>query len=75
MTPDKKKEFIEGLVASVRNEIVDKVKHMPDHWDGHELRRYIADKFDESASWPAIGTTEHWKRRKEYRESILIRNL
>ena len=74
MTPIQKRAFIDELVNNVHSAIVDKIDAMPDDWDGHELRRYIADKFDDSAM--TIGRDKSYARRfKAYKNEVLIRNL
>lgn len=49
MTKDQKIDFIHDLVNAVRKRIIDRVNEMPEEWDGHELRRYIADQFADRA--------------------------
>jgi len=45
MTAEEKVEFITNLTASVRDALIRAVPHMPEEWDGHELRQYLADLF------------------------------
>src|SRR3990167_1436659 len=47
MTRSEQKKFVRELCFNVMHSIL--VKKLPEEWDGHELRRYIADKFDECA--------------------------
>jgi hypothetical protein len=51
---------------------------MPEEWDGHELRRYIADKFEEAVL--TVGRSgpygrEHRKRFSKYRNTVLVNGL
>lgn len=67
MTPEQQREFISDLTLAVRTKILN--ADIPADWDGIELRQYIADKFAEQvADMPRA-------RRREYSNTILIRNL
>ena len=79
MTPKDKRFFIRDLIGNVCNDILAKVDDMPDEWDGHELRRYIADRF-EQASIGVLGrgrvrSSGATKRMRDYRNTVLERNL
>jgi hypothetical protein len=52
-------------------------RKMPDTWDGHELRRYIADKFEEATITLKPGTKDAGYRRRlrEYQAIRIERNL
>jgi hypothetical protein len=52
MTKDEKQQFIGDLIATVRASIVARIDEMPEEWDGLELRRYIADKFNDEVFDP-----------------------
>lgn len=77
MDTDEKRRFIGELIANVEKDIIGKVPEMPKHWDGHELRRYIADRFEQTAlTLRARGTEKaHLRRLHAYRNEVLIRNL
>lgn len=60
--------FVNELVENVRKDIVERVqKEAPESWDGHELRQYIADKFNE-----AVFVKMNKARMKEYQNTIMI---
>jgi hypothetical protein len=51
---------------------------MPDEWDGIELRQFIANKFAaqcRSMSMPAGLTAADRKRKRDYENEVLVRNL
>jgi hypothetical protein len=74
MTPIEKRAFIDELISNVHRDIVDRIPHMPSEWDGHEIRRYIADKFADSAM--SLGSDKSFARRfREYKNEVLVRNL
>jgi len=47
MDVPQKLTFIHELVDNVKNDIIRKVKDMPEEWDGIELRWYISEIFGE----------------------------
>lgn len=76
MTKREKTKFIRDLIAAVQKDIVKKVGEMPEEWDGHELRRYVADKFEESSmTIKRKGDPEMRRRRRRYENEVLVRNL
>jgi hypothetical protein len=72
MTKADKRRFIRSLVDSIRREALAKVDLMPEDWDGHELRQYLADKF-------AFETTrmlrENRRRWRNYRNTVASTSL
>ena len=69
MTQAEKEKFINDLVGHVRREIVESIPKMPEEWDGHELRLYIAEKFSDKKNKLAPS------RLKAYASEVLVRNL
>lgn len=78
MTPADKRKFIKSLCDSTRDHILGKVDAMPDNWDGHELRRYIADEFEHQNGLLARGRVRDngaSKRLQAYRSDVMTRPL
>ncbi len=78
MTEAQKETFVRELISNVQADILRRIPEMPDEWDGHELRRYIADKFDESAI--TVGRKgpygrDYVARTRAYRNEVTVRNL
>lgn len=78
MTDQEKIRFLRELTDNVVAEAIRRVPDMPDDWDGHELRRYLADKFDDAAM--TVGRKgpfgkDYAKRTKAYRNTVLVSNL
>ena len=75
MTNKEQLEFTTKIINSQRDHILEKIKMNAENiesWDGHELRKYIADKY----LWGAVGNFEmKGKRKKEYGNTVLINNL
>jgi len=70
MTQQEKRRFINELMTTLKRDILAKVPDMPEQWDGHELRRYIADRAIDCCFIPMQG-----KRAKEYKQAVITRNL
>ena len=45
-----KRAFVRSLANSVRDAILARADAMPDEWDGHELRQFLADEFEREKS-------------------------
>jgi hypothetical protein len=76
MHANEKTVFVKSLIATIQTEIMKKIHKMPEEWDGIELRQYIADKFMEQATLTPPGLTPGGqKRRRNYRNTVLIENL
>ncbi len=78
MNAAEKRRFIRDLIRNVQADILAKVEKMPEDWDGHELRRYVADTFDRSAM--TVGRKGPYgkpyaKRTRDYRNEVIVRNL
>lgn len=69
-----KRAFVRDLMTSVRKDVLAKIAQMPENWDGIELRWYVADKFAASALNP-IGISYQQKRKRDYDNEVLVRNL
>jgi len=72
MTTIEQKTFIIDLVENVKQELLKKVREYPDNWDGVELRWLIKDKFEEIV---LEGFNKNSKRKKEYKNEVLINNF
>ncbi len=78
MNAEQKFAFAAELIDSVKFEILGRIDDMPEDWDGIELRRYIADKFEESVGVLARGrvrSSGNSNRLRAYHNEVLVRNL
>lgn len=75
MTPTNKRRFLRELTKNILNDAITKVDRMPDHWDGIELRRFLADKFAESAMCMPKARGHEGRRRRDYENEVITRNL
>ncbi len=65
-TPEGKAHFIQTVCDRLRDGATERIPAMPQEWDGHELRLYLAQLFsDEVTSHISQG-----KRRREYQNTI-----
>ena len=74
MTKQDKKKFVRDLMKSLTLDIINKVEAMPDEWDGHELRMYIAERVDNEANYLRRDKGMR-KRLREYRHAVIVHNL
>jgi hypothetical protein len=71
MNAREKARFIRELSKALTAEMLAAIPKMPEEWDGHELRQYMADK---SAGVVFSGTMPR-KRLREYRNTRLVENF
>ena len=77
MTREQHKTFVYELINSVKADIIEAIdqKKLPDEWDGHELRRYIADRFDQCVFGSTAMRDKRSRRYKNYQKTVLTRGL
>ena len=75
MTRAEQKRFVHNLTASIRDEILSKIKsgRVPEQWDGIELREMLAQKF-KYESW-YLQQTEYKERKKAFDNDCNMNNL
>ncbi len=59
------------LIDRVKADILEAIPQMPEEWDGHEIRQYIAEVFTRNV-FPSV---MNGKRLKDYRNEVVVRNL
>lgn len=70
MTRTEQRRFIRELVRNVERDLLKSVPRIPAHWDGHELRAYIRERFAEVDMRTLQGA-----RKREYRSAVFTLNL
>lgn len=79
LTLAEKRRFTRDLIKSVERKLVNEVLlKCPEEWDGIELRQLIADSFlarVSSVTFRAGLTPGDRKRRSDYKNEVLVRNL
>jgi hypothetical protein len=68
--PIGKRDFIRSFCNRLRDVAIERVPAMPNEWDGHELRLYLAQLFSDE-----VTLTGNSKRRAEYRKALMMNNL
>lgn len=70
---DQKVKFVNDILDSIKETIVEKInsKKVPEHWNGVQLRQYIADIVKEQVLYIPMER----KAMKEYENDCLINNL
>lgn len=61
-------DIVRSLCDSIRDEVIAAVPHMPAGWDGHEVRKYLADKFKHEVR----GTAMTGKRLRQYERTVAV---
>ena len=74
MEAEEKKKFVRQLILNVEIDILKKVDKMPEEWDGHELRQYIADQFARCVIGDYM-TNKKSRRFKDYRNVMETTDL
>ena len=64
------KAMVKGILKSLEKTLLDKLKDLPDEWDGIEIRQWIADTYANHFSYKMDR-----KRMKNYRNTRLVNNL
>lgn len=70
-----KRQFIIELLANVQKELLAKLPQVPEEWDGHELRQWIAGRFQDAADMSKCMKDRRSKRRKDFDNEVIMRNL
>lgn len=71
MTRMEQQKLVSDLVNRVAGEVLDVIGDgsTPAHWDGFELRQYVADRF--AANVSPMGRV----RMREYQNDVIVNNL
>ena len=74
MTKTQQKAFVRSLAKSVVAECVGHIRadKVPESWDGHELRMWMAEKFEDSAEMSVIHKEPRSRRARAYRNYMLV---
>lgn len=69
--PEGKIKLVRDLTASVLKTVEGHIRsgRIPETWDGHELRAYLAEKFEESKA------SMDGRRLKDYKNDVIVNNL
>ena len=73
MTEQERSTFTAELIDAVKSEILAKIPKMPDEWDGHELRVYIAEQFMDAATMSRVSREP--RARQRYNRDVISNNL
>jgi hypothetical protein len=63
------RQFVTDLCDNLRSDLLESVNKVPENWDGHELREWVADTAGQFKGG-MIRT-----RKREYKKDILVNNL
>jgi hypothetical protein len=66
MDAKEKEKFVRDLVGNVLETVIKAIPAMPEDWNGHELRQYLADKFADNTFM------KKGKGLKRYRNTVAV---
>lgn len=72
MNNQEKKQFVKSILSSLQEAVTKKINDMPEEWDGHEIRKFIADYYD---CHYTITSAMIGKRKKDYDNTLTVSNL
>jgi hypothetical protein len=77
MTKNEQADFIGDLLHNVAQSLLDKIHSgkVPEEWNGHELRCWVADTIEDSARLSTIRKEPRSRRARDYRNTVLVNNL
>lgn len=68
MNKKEQQKLVETICNDLKETLLSKVQHCPEHWDGIELRRWIGDYYN--MHYKNLGTFDG-KRRKDYNNEMI----
>ena len=68
MTREQQKQFVVELTENVTKDMLKVIAYVPEEWDGHELRQWIADRFAQCS----FTLKENKRRYREYKNTVLV---
>jgi hypothetical protein len=72
MSKTDQERIVRELLNGARTALLQKLPNIPDGWDGHELRQWVADYF----TWQTTALLRSDRRRlSDYKQMVLTRNL
>jgi hypothetical protein len=76
MEKHEQRRFVKGLINNIHSEIETKIAkgQIPESWDGHELRKYLADRFADAVIGSYM-TDKKCRRYREYKNTVMVNNL
>jgi hypothetical protein len=68
MTKDDQEVFIKDVLKSFNEGILEKVPHLPETWDGFEIREYMLSFFKQHWVW----TSMKGRRLRSFRNELIV---
>ena len=65
-------KFIRELCDNIRDDVLSQVDRMPFEWDGHELRMYLAERFNRCTAISHIKKEPRGRRAKQYKCTVCL---
>jgi hypothetical protein len=71
MTKTEKRKFIKDCLKGLEKTLLDRLSHVPEGWDGHELRHWIADRAKSELAYVPLNKI----RKADYENDVIVENL
>lgn len=77
MERHKQRNLVDQLIFNIAGEVRGRIDmgDVPEDWDGHELRQWLANKFNDSARMSDCMRDKRSKRRRDFDNEVIVRNL
>ena len=72
MTKKEQRTFVRVLMATVQKGMLEDIRRVPESWDGHELRQWMAERFERNT---VMEGALYRGRLREYQKTILTKDL
>lgn len=72
MTRADQKTFINTVCKNLKKGLLEKIKDIPEEWDGHELRLWVKDYYETNF---VVTSAMKGSRLKDYKNEIIVKNL
>jgi hypothetical protein len=77
ITKARQKLFVKELTENICRDVMQLIDagDVPENWDGHELRCWLADRFEGAAAMSLIRRESHRARAKSFKNHCIVHNL
>ena len=73
MNLPEKDKFVHSILDDLKQSILKRVDQMPEDWDGHEIRQFIADYY--THHYCNVGSGLQGTRKKDYKNHLIVSNI
>lgn len=67
-------QIAKDITDTLQADILRKIIHVPENWDGAEIRQWILDYYKSQFIFSTIIADKRCKRRKDYENELIVNN-